>query len=175
MRFLTSILFFSCIFYAKCQTLEEVRLSFHQAVLDPDKSRDFHDYITRFKSENATIKAYQAVSEAMLAQVLWNPFTKLSQVRKYDKQIAMVVGKDPDNIEIRFLRFAIEYNLPRFLGMSDHLEEDKLKILANMKDVSEYSIDDSFWHYILYFMKDTSLCDETQIAQIEQRLQELGD
>ena len=39
------------------------------------------------------------------------------------------VSIDPQNPEVRFLRFSVESNLPAFLGLSKHVDEDKEMLL----------------------------------------------
>ena len=136
----------------------------------PEKSRDFHSFIKDIENPDATILAYQAVSEALLAQVLWNPFSKFSQVMKYEKKIKEAVGLDSGNIEIRFLRLAIEYNLPSFLAMSTHIEEDLDMIIMNMETVSSINVDPEYGRYIFYFLESTALCTEDQIMAMRKSL-----
>ncbi len=157
-------------FAAISQNIHEIRSEFHSVVLNPEESRNFHGYISEVKNPTATVKAYQAVSEALLAQVVWNPFSKLSQVVKYDKQMVEAVKADPTNIEIRFLRLAIEYNLPSFLGMSEHVEEDTDMIVRNMSGINEIQLDRSYGQYIFHFLTETGLCSEEEIRGMEKRL-----
>lgn len=148
------------------QSLADVRKEFHKAVLDPKQSRSFHHFMRDYENPPSTIQAYAAVSEAMLAQVIWNPFTKLSQVIKYDKQMEIIVKEDPENIEIRFLRLAIEYNLPAFLGMSDHIAEDMGVIKSGIK-ASNIDLDSYYREYIFYFLQQTNLCSNEELAMME--------
>ncbi|MEQ9402694.1 MAG: hypothetical protein RIM99_03830 [Cyclobacteriaceae bacterium] len=152
------------------QSIQEVRKSFHQAVMDPEESRTFHQFLDQTTLNSSTLKAYKAVSEALMARVVWSPFSKLSQVMKYDNLMEMAIEEDQSNIEIRFLRFAIEYNLPRFLGMSQHLIEDRDVIVENMTAVNSMDLDPSFSRYILYFLNDTGLCSQEQISQMREKL-----
>ncbi len=165
--FLISIALSNAVF---AQSLEEVRESFHQAVLDPDQSRAFHDFLKDTQPSTPTLKAYKAASEAMLARVVWNPFTKLSQVMKYSDLIETAIHEDVENIEIRFLRLSIEYNLPKFLGMSKNLEEDRDVIVNNLSNVNAMDVDPSFCRYIIYFLNDTGLCTDDEIVLMENAL-----
>ncbi|SNS58588.1 hypothetical protein SAMN05421640_0768 [Ekhidna lutea] len=152
------------------QTLPEIRSAFHEVVLNPKNSRNFHQYLKQVDRPTATEKAYQAVSEALLAQVVWNPFNKLAQVIKYDKEMSVVVAEDPENIEIRFLRLAIEYNLPSFLGMSEHLEEDAAVITENLSNIHQIQLEPSYSKYIIHFLSQTGLCSSGQISLMKERL-----
>lgn len=152
------------------QSMDEVRTAFHKAVLEPRESKVFHASLADLTISDPTMQAYKAASEAMLAQVVWNPFVKLSQVFKFGDLMEMAVLEEPENIEIRFLRLAIEYNLPRFLGRSNHLQEDRDVIVGNIGNIDEMEIDPSFTRYIIYFLRDTKLCSEKEIIKMENGL-----
>ena len=151
-------------------TLQGAREAFHKAVLDEEQSRSFHQYMRTFENPTPVIAAYQAVSEAMLARVLWNPLSKLGQVRSYQRAMEHAVENDPHEIEIRFLRLAIEYNLPSFLGMSEHVEEDVIAILKNLSSAATLGLDPSYGQYIFYFLEQTNLCSEEQILLMKRSL-----
>ena len=153
-------------FSGTAQSMSEIRSEFHSAVLNPDETESFYDFIKKIEDPSATIKAYQAVSEAMLAQGMWNPFSKLKQVMKYEKQMTAAIEADPMNIEIRFLRLAIEHNLPSFLGMSKHLDEDVSKIVANLSNISTMQVNPIFGKYIFYFLKETNLCSQEELDRM---------
>ena len=150
--------------------LDKVRQVFHEAVMDTEKIRDFHEYIWQIEENDPVIYAYQAASEAMLTQLSWNPFKKYDQIKKYDEIMMEAVSEDSANIEIRFIRLSIEYHIPKFLGMSDHLESDRDYIMENLQNVSKLELDPDFTRYILYFMAETGLCDEKKLARIEAQL-----
>ena len=167
MRFVITIVLTLLVFVAFSQSLSEIRSEFHLAVLNPDDSRNFYDFVSEIENPSPTVQAYQAVSEALLAQVVWNPFNKLKQVIKYSDQMKKVVEADPHNVEIRFLRLAIEYNLPSFLGMSTHMEEDVNKIVANLSNLTRMQVSPHFGKYIFSFLEQTDLCSPNQLAQMK--------
>lgn len=172
MKALIFILCLNC-FVLNAQSLKEVRESFHAAVLNIEECKTFHSLLEGYKESNdPTIMAYRATSQAMLAQVVWNPLTKLSQVVKYNKQMTQAVAADPENIEIRFLRLAIEHNLPSFLGMSTHLEEDVNKIMKNMNSTGSMDLDPSYGHYIFWFLENSGLCTSNQVLAMKESLSE---
>ncbi len=152
------------------QSLGEVRKRFHQAVLSQDSIADYHDFIVGVVDTSPTIKAYRAAGEAMLAQTLWNPLSKLAQVNRYEKLIQESIELDTGNLEIHFLRFAIEFYLPRFLMMSKHLEEDRDFIVANLWRCEQMNIDPEFERYITYFMNETGMLLPEQITVIKKLL-----
>jgi len=169
MKIYASILFTVATFLLTAQDVElnKLRKAFHKAVVDESESKDFHSLFSTIKGSSATIDAYQATSEAMLARVLWNPFSKLEQVKKYDSKIEKAVEEAPDDLEIRFLRMSIEYNLPSFFGMKKHLEEDLAVILSNLASVSSLKVDPDYGRFIFYFLESTDLCTTEQIKDMK--------
>ena len=164
------LLLFIVLGYGQETELESVRKAFHKAVIDEAESENFHSMFSEIEGSSPTIAAYRAVSEALLGRTQWNPFSKLTQVHKYQKAIAEAVSLEPDNVEIRFLRLAIEYNLPPFLGMSDHVQEDLEVILDNMDSVSSLNVDPGYGRYIFYFIESTELCSSDQILAMRESL-----
>ena len=172
MRIIITVVLTLLVLAAFSQDLSDIRSEFHSVVLNPDDSKEFHSYMAEIKNPSPTIEAYQAVSEALLAQVVWNPFNKLKQVVKYDKQMARAVEQEPQNVEIRFLRLAIEYNLPSFLGMSTHMEEDVKKIVDNLSSFSGMQVNPRFGQYIFHFLEETDLCTSYQLAQMKRSFEQ---
>lgn len=150
--------------------LPEVRQAFHQAVLHDEESESFHEYVGKVSKADPTILAYQAVSKAMLARVLWNPFAKYSHVMKYRSLMADAIKTDSSNIEIRFLRLSIEYNLPSFLSESQYIDEDLKIILENLSSVKKMRVDPGYGRYIFYFLKENELCTAEEIQMMKKSL-----
>lgn len=175
MKFLLSLftLCLSTLTWANQAAIDAVRKHFHSAVLEPvQESRivAFHTYMQSVPTDLPVMKAYHAVAEALLAQTLWSPYDKYKQVKKFEELINAAIASEPNSLEIRFLRFCVQYNVPKFLGLDNNLDEDRTIILSNLERVHELQVDRSFVRYIITFMKDTGLCDAAHIALIETKL-----
>jgi hypothetical protein len=80
-------------------------------------------------NSNPLIIAYKACVKALQAKYTWNPLQKWADIDQASKFFEEAIKDAPEDIEIRFLRFSIELNTPSILGYSQHLEEDKKKLL----------------------------------------------
>lgn len=156
--------------FASSPNLKVIRSEFHKAALDPKRVESFHHYMSEFDDREPVLKAYKAASEALIAQVTWNPMEKYQQVKRFEALINDAVKNAPDNLEIRFLRFSVEYSIPRFLGVSNNLEEDKNVIISNLEHIEHLELDPYFTRFILYFLKETKLCDNEYLAKVESKL-----
>jgi hypothetical protein len=82
---------------------------------------------------DAVLKAYYGASTAAAPACLGSPAKKISYFRKGKDLIAEAVKLQPDNFEIRFLRFATQSKTPAFLGYHQNIEEDKRFLLSNLE------------------------------------------
>jgi len=83
--------------------------------------------------QDALMKAYFGASSAAATECLGNPAKKIGYFRRGKALIAEAVQMEPDNFEIRFLRFATQSKAPSFLDYDQHIGEDKRFLLANLE------------------------------------------
>ena len=79
-------------------------------------------------------EAYIGIANLLMAKHSGNPFSKLSYLKKGKKHLEPAVIKEPKNLEIRFLRFTTQNEMPAFLGYNKNITEDKKFILENYKE-----------------------------------------
>ncbi len=79
---------------------------------------------------------YKGATEALVAKHAWNPYTKLSYLQRSRRTLNEAIRRDPNNPEIRFLRYSIQYYVPSWLGYSGNLKEDKSQILLHISEAS---------------------------------------
>ena len=105
-----------------------LRRHYEQAATDKQAAEKFYQLLQGYAGPDALVLGYKAASEAIKARDA-SLFDKLTYVQQAARTFEQAVGLDADNAEIRFLRFSIESNLPPFLGLSQHLDQDKAFLL----------------------------------------------
>ncbi|MEQ8241003.1 MAG: hypothetical protein RIA69_17430 [Cyclobacteriaceae bacterium] len=150
--------------------LIKVRKSFHEAVLDAQRIDEFKILSDTLSDQIPVFLAYKAVSHALFAQKAWNPIDKLTHILKFQNLINHAVSADPTNLEIRFLRFSVEYYVPSWLYSEKHLIEDKDYFIHNAERISALNFDPFFTRYILVFLQETGLCSEEDSRIIQSKL-----
>ncbi len=68
-----------------------------------------------------------------MAKHATNPLSKYSYFNKGKKALENALKKDPNNLEIRLMRFISQEQTPAFLGYNKDLKSDKTFILAEYK------------------------------------------
>ena len=105
-----------------------LRRHYEQAAADKEAGEKFYKLLADYQDRDALVLGYKAASEAIRARDA-SMFNKLTYVQDAAKTFEQAVSIDPQNPEIRFLRFSVESNLPAFLGLSKHVDEDKGMLL----------------------------------------------
>ncbi len=131
--FLTLFLTFSTLVSTEANpyALSHLRRQYQQAAADKEAGEKFYKFMAAYTHQNAVVLAYKAAAEAIRARDA-SMFNKLTYVQQASKQFEQAVKLDNDNPEIRFLRLSVESNLPSFLGLSQHVDEDRQFLLDTL-------------------------------------------
>jgi hypothetical protein len=141
------LLFFAApnlITFAKGDELLEVRRSYYLAVDSEKNFKAFESILIEFDNPDNTILGYIGMAFMLKAKYAWLPNDKWEYFNKGKKFLESAISKDPNNIELKFMRFCIQNNAPGFLLYKKNLETDKSYILksfpANLDDDLRYRI-----------------------------------
>jgi hypothetical protein len=117
------------------EKLDEVRELFTVIAKNEQSNEEFVKLTSNYTLDfDPTIYAYNAAGIMTMANhVLW-PGSKLSYFNKGKAKLEQVLKKYPDNIEIRYIRYAVQKGSPDFLGYRSNMKEDKIKIKAKIND-----------------------------------------
>lgn len=134
--------------------LEKVRASFKLAPQSEKEADKLIEMLSGISGANhAVYRAYLGAVTTMKASWAFWPNQKLEYANKGMKILNAAVTADPGNIEIRWLRFSVETQMPSFLGY-DHQKEDKTVIYQSLKSESYLMKNDLRWvREIAAFMK----------------------
>lgn len=125
--------------YAYIPSTNEVRILFQQSAIKEDSCRKLLSILHLYNETNNTLLAgYRACATMIMAKHVFNPFRKLSYFSSGKNLLEKSIGMDKENIELRFLRFSIQTEVPSFLGYNSSKEQDKIFLLRgifNVKDV----------------------------------------
>ncbi|AWM35218.1 hypothetical protein DDQ68_22085 [Hymenobacter nivis] len=107
-----------------------LRRHYELAAADKAAGEKFYQLLAEYHDQDALVLGYKAAAQAIRARDA-SMFNKLTYVQDAARTFAQAVALAPDNAEIRFLRFSVESNLPAFLGLSTHVDEDKAFLLSS--------------------------------------------
>lgn len=117
--------------------LEYIRINYYASVEKEELVTELEKFINKkFTSDRnkypALILAYVAALQSVKSKHAFWPTEKYSYFKESMLLFDEVMKKEPKNLEIRFLRFAILHYVPSFLGYSKERYEDAQVIVAEL-------------------------------------------
>ena len=89
-------------------------------------------------SSDALMIAYNGAAHVFLANHYFNPYSKLTTLNTGLKSINQAVNSATEDVEIRFIRFSIEENIPGFVPFTSHISNDKAFLLKKISKQHSY-------------------------------------
>jgi hypothetical protein len=97
---------------------------------------------------------YKGANEMIQAKYTLNPISKLEKFNRGKDLIKKAFSRDSLNLEMHFIRYSVQSNLPAFLGYRDELEEDKRVLLNNTKDSKDLELKEMIFNYLSAIKSD---------------------
>lgn len=119
------------------------------------------------KSPSALTSGYMGTLEALKAKHAWNPYYKVKYLNDCEKTFKAAIHRDPHNIEIRFMRFSIEHNVPGFLGYNKNLEADKDEIIKQLGHKHYAQADEALVKTIINFLLESKRCTTAETHSLK--------
>lgn len=150
--------------------LDQLRIWYEKAVQDGDDAEQFWKRMADYRGLHGATLGYKAAARALLARYAWNPYNKLTYLKESMALFRKAVRLDPQNIEIRFLRFAIQHYIPGFLDQSENLEEDKDIMSAHLHRYADFDLKEAHAHTFIRFFEESGRFEEEELASLRQQL-----
>lgn len=112
------------------------------------------------ENNNPLYAGYKAAATMLMAKYAFNPFSKLSYFKKGKNLLEKAINKDQKNMELRFIRYAIQLKTPGFLNYKAEINNDKTFLIENFKGINDTQLKNN----ILQFLKnETTLNNKDKI------------
>lgn len=142
--------------------------------IDNSKTTDsLYKSLASVKNRTGLISGYIGALLSCKAKHAWNPYMKVKYLNNSKKVLQTAVNADPHNIEIRFLRFSIEHNVPGFLGFNKDLVADREDIIAQLDKKNYGTADKELTIAIIKFLIHSKRCTPAQNDELNKHLVEL--
>jgi len=151
MRILIVILLLST-FRIKAETasIVEIRSLYYSSAKASKAANQFLELMKYLDvSKDKVYQGYRGMAYILQAKYTWNPYSKLSSFDKGKEDLEQSIQADKQNIELRFLRFCIQTNVPSILNYQDNIEEDKTVILKAWDEINDKDLKARIKAYLL--------------------------
>jgi len=121
-------LFFALVFVLftshSISQIQEIRQLYVKAVEDKAVVELLLEKFEKLESSDLKL-GYTGAVKMLMAKHVFSPFKKLSYFNEGKKMLDQSIINNPNNPELRYLRYGIQKHTPRFLNYNKNLEEDK--------------------------------------------------
>ena len=114
-----------CLAAATPQDWINIRSLYRQALSAESALNDFSSKTKSFANVDPLAKAYYGTALALRARASIAPTTKLSLANQAETHLNAAATSQPQNLEIRFLRYSFEYGTPASVNMKKNMQVDK--------------------------------------------------
>lgn len=115
--------------------LDVVRANYNKLVSNKELCEKIIAELTETKDNSATHMAYLGGVQTIWANHVFSPISKLNTFKEGKKNIEQAIKKEPDNVELRFIRLSVQKNAPSFLGYKSNINEDAKFIKENRHQI----------------------------------------
>ncbi|MBK7129104.1 MAG: hypothetical protein IPM74_03885 [Crocinitomicaceae bacterium] len=128
-----SFVFVGLVVRAGHPDMSKIRDLFAVAATDEEACNELYKLTSSYSLQNFPVYyAYNAAAEMTQANHTYWPNEKLSLFNAGKERLEEAVTKQPNTVEIRFIRYCVQQGCPFFLDYDDNLDEDKKFILGNL-------------------------------------------
>ncbi len=120
--------------------INDVRTLYQKSATSETACREMVGMLSEFDETNPLLLGYKASGTMMMAKYVINPFSKMSYFKKGKNMLETAIALDESCLELRFLRFAAQTNIPSFLGYHDRIENDKTFILKGFMEATDIQL-----------------------------------
>jgi len=140
-----------------------LRSLYYKAAVDKDSWKQMAELLSPIDAKSPPILVcYKGVSEIMEAKYVISPWSKLNSFNSGKELIESAVNRDGENLEIRFLRFSVQTNLPSFLNYRDNIASDKAFLINNVNKSDDNELKKSIIQYLCV----SRTCTEEELKRL---------
>ncbi len=136
-----------CSFTSANLSIKEVRNVYEKAIYSQQIAVDLIDKLNT--SNNNTFLGYKGAVTMIMAKHVFSPYKKLNHFKTGKEILEQALQKEPLNIELRFLRFSIQSNSPKFLEYHSSIQSDKLYLLKEVKALTDIDLKQRITNFLL--------------------------
>ncbi|WP_158827117.1 hypothetical protein [Mucilaginibacter lacusdianchii] len=159
--------------YSQKADVKLLRKQLLQALEKRSVNDSLYNVLGAEKNKPPLIHSYYGAVQALKAKYAWNPYYKLKYLKDAEKTLQEAVNADPHNMEIRFMRFSIEHNLPGFLGYDKHLDMDRKEMIQQLNHKNYSAADRDVAVTIIKFLLESKRCTTQENEVLHKHLAEL--
>lgn len=131
--------------------LKEIRNLYDKAAFDEKANSKLISILESQSKNSAILMGYKGSAIALMAKHSYNPYKKIKYFNEGKSLLEKAIATDPDNVELIFLRFAIQTNVPSILNYNQNIRSDKVFLYSMLekKAIEDYDLKVRIKNYLI--------------------------
>ena len=138
---------------------QRLRSLYYQASQKPEEAEKFYDLMKNAGTKSPLLLGYKGIAEFMKCYHSYNPVSKLNYFYKGKQDLDRAITLVPNDIELRYLRFTVQSNLPPFLNYQNNIQSDKIFLMQNISGIGH---DVELHSMICEYMSNSDFCSQAE-------------
>ncbi len=148
------LLFYSSLVFSNVPVIKDVRIMLHHATSNEKACNKLISLLVPFnETNNPLLFGYRGGATMLMAKHAFNPFSKLSYFKKGKLMLESAIKADLNNVELRFLRYTIQTNVPGFLNYNSDINLDRTFISQSLPKLKDQELQKIISEFLLKHSK----------------------
>lgn len=118
--------------------IKSIRLKFHNSTSSEEVCKSLIKQLEPYnENNNPLFLGYRGGATMIMAKHSFNPFSKMSYFKKGKIILERAILADQNNVELRFLRYTIQTNVPSFLGYNSQIGKDQSFLKQSLPGIKD--------------------------------------
>ena len=115
-------------------------------------------------------KAYVSALNILSAKYETKIWFKIEQIKLNSSDLNLLITKNPENLELHFLRYALEWHIPFYVFIERHNSQDKNFIINNIEASRDLNLSHLFTQSLYNFLIQTEEFEHNELNNIHKNL-----
>ncbi len=147
-------IFYSSLAFTNVPVIKDVRIMLHNATSNEQACTKMISLLSPFNEiNNPLFLGYRGGATMLMAKHVINPFSKLSYFKKGKLMLENAIKADYTNVELRFLRYTIQTNVPGFLNYTSEKNLDRTFIAQSLPKLKDQDLKKIISEFLLKHSK----------------------
>lgn len=138
--------------FCQSQDLLAIRELYYRSVKDEEAAKKLCVVVAGEQVPASVVSGYKAVGKVMMCNHVGNPYTKLKYFYAGKDALEKSIATAPANVELRYLRYAVQRNTPSLLHYNGNIQADRQMIEKYLADERNKDTDPDLYERIRKYM-----------------------
>lgn len=152
---------------AQQYNVKEIRDVFYQTPGSKQVAKQFYEQMKPVSDSIPLLFGYKGMADLMVCYHAFNPVTKLKYFYKGIHKLDKAIEDDKANVELRYLRFSVQCNVPPIVNYRANIDEDKSAIIGYLVKSSSKKADEDLFNRMKEFMSTNKKCSKEEKEKLK--------